>query len=67
MVDQILERDHATEGDAVDDRIDDLQRVAQRNEVGRPLFEVPVRRVGPVAAALTPMVVVHDLGEVGPP
>ena len=65
MVDEVLQGDHAAERHAVDDRFGDPQRVAERDEIRGPLFEVPGGRVAAVAAPLAAVVVVHDLRDVG--
>ena len=59
------QRDHAAERGAQHDRADDAEGVAESGHVVAPLRQLPAFGGAVLAAAVTPMVQIDDLGDVG--
>src|SRR4029453_13677041 len=63
VAERIVEDDEPAERGAKDDRTLDPENVAESPQVVGPLVEVPPFRCPGLAAAVSPVVVVHDLGD----
>ena len=65
VTNRIVEGYQAAEGDTEHDRMFDPERVAEGDEIVRPLIDGPALVTSILAASVSTMVVVDDLGEVG--